>query len=342
MTAPRTPGDPDRVPAPAGARPAPPAADVAVRDRLRALGLARGLARVGFTGAEPVEDRASAWVARGAHASMEWMARAPERRADPCTLLPGARAVICAAAAYPPTDARGAIAGYARGEDYHRTLRGVLEELAASVREALPGAATRVCVDSEPLAERAVAARAGLGWIGRNTLLLDERHGPWLLLGEILTTASFPPDAPGVGRCGTCTACIDACPTGALDREHGLDARRCLSYWNIEHRGELPDEWAAALGHRAFGCDDCLTACPFPAGSGAARRAASEEPASPPAPGTPPFVPRPDLAAPSPDELAARAGESFRRHFGSTPLERARRGGLLRNLAAVRRNARRG
>ena len=362
MTDSDTPHDPSAAPATGGARPEVPAADVALRERLRVLGLARGLARLGFTGAEPVEDRASAWIARGAHASMEWMARAPERRADPRTLLPGAQTVICAAAAYPPTDARGPIAGYARGEDYHRTLRAVLEELAARVREALPGCETRVCVDAEPLLERAFAARAGLGWIGRSTLLLDERHGPWMLLGEILTSATIPPDAPSVERCGTCTACVDACPTGALDGARGLDARLCLSYWSIEHRGDLPPDWAEALGHRAFGCDDCLTACPFPSGTGRAGTASAvasagplagalpgpaavgtaSAPSSAPSSGAPPFVPRPDLAAPTPDELAARAQESFRRHFGSTPLERARRGGFLRNLAAVRRNARRG
>jgi epoxyqueuosine reductase len=121
---------------------------------------------------------------------------------------------------------------------------------------------------------------------------------------------------------------VDACPTGALDGARGLDARRCLSYWSIEHRGELPAEWAAALGPRAFGCDDCLSACPFPA----------RQPERPPAGPDAPWQPRADLAAPTPDELLARARQSFRRHFGSTPIERARRGGLLRNLAAVRRN----
>jgi len=321
---------------------------IALRERLRAAGLARGFARIGFTTAAPVIDRVSEWVARGAHASMEWLARDPARRADPTRLLPGARSVLCAAAAYPAGDARGPLAAYARGEDYHHTLRAALEDLASIVRAELPGCATRVCVDSEPLTERLLAARAGLGWIGRNTLLLDEAHGPWLLLGEILLTTELPPDVAGPERCGTCTACVDACPTMALDGLRNLDARRCLSYWNIEHRGPLPEEWAAALGPRVFGCDDCLTACPFPARSARLSAAVSAaEAATTPhgttAPGAgepqPPFVPRADLVAPALDELLERAEESFRRHFGSTPVERARKGGLLRNIAAVRRNA---
>jgi epoxyqueuosine reductase len=304
-------------------------ADQSEREQLRQALADRGFARAGFTGADPVQGELQAWLAAGRHASMEWMTRTPERRADPRALLPGARTVICAAAAYPPTDARGAIAGYARAEDYHRTLRAALADVAKLLEARWPGCHTRVCTDSEPLLERALAARAGLGWIGRNTMLLDESHGPWMLLGEILTDVAFPPDAPVAERCGTCTACVQACPTGALDGARGLDARRCLSYWSIEHRGPLPEEWARALGHRVFGCDDCLTACPFPA------RAAPP----PPERADAPWQARPDLVAAAPAELQARAQESFRRHFSSTPVERARRTGLLRNAAAAQANA---
>jgi epoxyqueuosine reductase len=215
-----------------------------IREQVRRAFLAEGFVRVGFTTADPVADGATPWVAGGRHAGMDYMARDTAARADPHALLPGARSVVCAAAAYPATDARGPIAGYARGEDYHRTLREALRRGAGALRALVPGAATRLCVDSAPLLERALAARAGLGWIGRNTMLLDERHGPWLLLGEVLTDADLPPDAPVPDRCGTCTACVDACPTAALVGERSLDARRCLSYWTIEHRGELPPEWA--------------------------------------------------------------------------------------------------
>jgi len=298
-----------------------------LRERVREAFLQQGFARVGFTGAGPVDDRVTPWVAQALHAGMDWMAAHPARRADPRALMPSARSVICAAAAYPATDARGAIAGYARGEDYHRTLKEALRRGVEAARAWLPEMQTRVCVDTAPLLERALAVRAGLGWIGRNTMLLDESHGPWLLLGEVLTDAEFPPDAPAPERCGTCTACVEACPTAALDGRR-LDARRCLSYWTIEHRGDVPADWARAAGGRVFGCDDCLSACPFPA------RPVLEAPRA-----DAPFRPRPDLAAPTLDELDQRAGSSFRKHFGSTPLERARKSGLLRNLRQARANA---
>ncbi|MHC4845471.1 MAG: tRNA epoxyqueuosine(34) reductase QueG [Planctomycetota bacterium] len=305
--------------------------DVDGRERVRRLFLDRGLTRVGFTTAEPVEDRVTDWVASGRHAGMTWLERSPDERADPARRLDGARSVICAAAAYPATDARGAIAGYARGEDYHRTLTDALLDVARRMEALFPGIATRVCVDTAPLLERALAARAGLGWVGRNTMLLDETHGPWVLLGEVLTDAVFPPDPPGVDRCGTCTACVEACPTQAIDDSRGLDARRCLSYWTIEHRGEVPGEWADAAAHRVFGCDDCLTACPFPAQSPEPPAVAADDA---------PFQPREDLVDPDLDDLEQRARESFRRHFGSTPIERARKAGFLRNIGIARNNAR--
>lgn len=299
------------------------------RDALRAELEALGFARVRFASADPVDARRlDEWLAAGRQASMDYMARHAALRPDPDALLPGARSVICVAVAYPPTDARGPIAGYARAEDYHHTIRAALERGVARLVERFPDVRTRICVDSAPLLERAFAERAGVGWIGRNTMVLDEEHGPWLLLAEVLVDLTFPPDEPVVARCGTCTACIDACPTQALDVVTGLDANRCLSYWTIEHRGDLPDEIAAALDERVFGCDDCLTACPF-----------GRDAPAPPEDG--PWIGRDDLVSPSLDDLAARADASFKRHFGSTPIERARKGGLQRNLAAARAAARR-
>jgi epoxyqueuosine reductase len=295
----------------------------ATKEAVRQLFLDAGFARVGFTGAEPVADGVSTWVAGGAHAGMDWLERDPARRADPAGVTPDARSVICVAAAYPAARPGAHVAAYACGEDYHRTLRATLEAAVAGLPAVVGRApSTRICVDTAPLLERAFAARAGLGWIGRNTMLLDEEHGPWMLLSEVLTDLDIAPDGPAVDRCGSCTACVEACPTEALDGDHGLDARRCLSYWSIEHRGPLPEAWAEALGHRAFGCDDCLSACPFPR-------------EVPDLPEDGPFEARPELAALDPEALRARALDSFRRHFGSTPLERARKGGLLRNLDAV-------
>lgn len=291
-----------------------------IRQRLSAM----GFARVGFTSAANVDDGISPWVSAGKHASMEWMARHPDRRSRPESLLRDVRVVICCAAAYPASDGDGHIAAYARGEDYHRTVGDLLRSAASQLEREWPGERTRVVVDAEPLAERAFAARAGLGWIGRSSMLLNELYGPWLLLGEILFTKDLPADEPVPDRCGTCTACVDACPTGALDGEGGLDARKCLSYWTIEHRGALPATWASAIGHRAFGCDDCLAACPYPKAS-----------SLPPEAEAGPFIARTDLAAASLEELERRAHESFRRHFGSTPIERARKSGFLRNINAV-------
>lgn len=293
------------------------------REALRRAFLDQGFARVGFTSARPVPERVSAWVASGAHAGMEWMLRRPAARADPTDLLPGARSVICVGAAYPQAQPGSLLAAYACGEDYHRSLRAALERAVAAL-PAPEGAApaARICVDTAPLLERAFAARAGLGWIGRNTMLLNETHGPWLMLAEVLTELPIAPDEPASDRCGSCNACVQACPTGALDGEYGLDARRCLSYWTIEHRGPLPEPWNASLGKHAFGCDDCLTACPFP-----------KTPTAVPVPG--PFEPRPELASLDAAALRSRSAQSFRRHFGSTPLERARKGGLLRNLDAI-------
>lgn len=296
------------------------------REQLRQAFEEQGFVRVGFTHAGPVDDRVSPWVAGQQHAGMDYMARSPGARADPTNLLPEARSVICVAAAYPAGDGSGHVAAYARGEDYHRTMKAALRRAVACLPEIVGRPlSSRVCVDTAPLLERSLAARAGLGWIGRNTLLLNERHGPWLLLGEVLTDLDILPDEPARDHCGSCTACVDACPTGALDGDRNLDARACLSYWTIEHRGELPETWAQAAGHRVFGCDDCLAACPFP-----------QQAPELPDPG--PFEQRNDLVDPSLDDLEARARESFRRHFSTTPVERARRGGLLRNISAVRKH----
>ncbi|MFT7464925.1 MAG: epoxyqueuosine reductase [Pseudohongiellaceae bacterium] len=298
--------------------------DGEAREALRQLFADQGFAAVGFTHAGPLDDQLSPWVASGQHASMDYLARDPALRADPTFMLPEARSVICVAAAYPASDGTGHIAGYARGEDYHRTMKAALREAVAQLPRLLGyEPATRVCVDTAPLLERALAARAGLGWIGRNTLLLNEKLGPWALLGEVLTDLEIAPDEPRNDHCGSCTACVEACPTGALDGERHLDARACLSYWTIEHRGEIPESWAKAADYRVFGCDDCLSACPYPQ--------QTPELASPG-----PYVPRGDLVSPTLDELEARATESFRKHFSTTPVERARRRGLLRNIAMVR------
>jgi len=206
------------------------------------------------------------WLTEGLHGSMGWMEQHTEVRSDPAALLDGARSVICVADRYePPAEdeaAPGRVAAYARGRDYHRVIKRRLHGLADAWRTRHPGAEFRVCVDTAPLLERPVAEAAGLGRIGKNTLLIDPGVGSWMLLGEVVTTLDLRP-TPGAGEdpCGTCTQCIDACPTGALS-PWTLDARVCISALTIEHREEIPEPLHPAMGDWLFGCDVCQTVCP--------------------------------------------------------------------------------
>jgi epoxyqueuosine reductase len=204
-----------------------------------------------------------AWLAAGRHGDMHWLARAPERRLDPELVLPGARALFVCGYPYlqeePPR--RGRIAKYALGRDYHNLLLRKLKVLCGWLRA--QGGVNRPYVDTGPLLEKELGALAGIGWIGKNTVLLNPREGQWLLLGCILTTLELAADAPVADRCGTCTRCIDVCPTGAITAPYQLDARRCISYLTIEHRGPIPEELRPLIGDHLFGCDDCLDVCPW-------------------------------------------------------------------------------
>mgnify|MGYP005840113961 CR=1 FL=1 len=220
------------------------------------------------------------WLARGYAGPLRYLTRNVRVRMDPSRLLPGARTVICAAVAYKRTDGfqpdrgedrrrvtaapTGTVAQYARGRDYHTVLRKALGELVVQARAELrePFDA-RVLVDTAPLLERELAARAGLGWIGRNTCLLNGRLGSYLLLGEIVTTLELPPDDPVPERCGRCERCLQACPTGALVAPYELDAARCIACLTIEQRGPIPAELHSAIGERVFGCDACQQVCPY-------------------------------------------------------------------------------
>ncbi len=247
-------------------------------------------------------------------------------RADPRLLLAGARSVISVAVhhdpgeASPPPPAAARIARYARGPDYPPVVPRLLRRLAARLDAEAPGHRHRLCVDTAPLLERAHAAAAGLGWIGKHTCLVHPRAGSYLLLGAIVTTVELPADGPMVDHCGTCRRCLDACPTGALVAPYELDARRCISYWTIEHRGDLP---AAAEGHLhgwVFGCDLCQEACPF-------NRFAP--------PGHPDLAPHPHLVAPDLRRLAADTAASFKGQFKGTPVVRAGKGQMARNFLAA-------
>ena len=205
---------------------------------------------------------------------MTWMAETFERRADPRQLMPDAKSIVMLGLNYGPSadplaalerpDA-GAISVYARHRDYHDVLKGKLKELAAFlVAAARPEKAdVKVFVDTAPLLEKPLAARAGLGWQGKHTNLVSREFGSWLFLGAILTDLDLPPDAPESDHCGQCRACLDACPTGAFPAPYRLDARRCISYLTIEHKGPIPREFRPAIGNRIYGCDDCLAVCPW-------------------------------------------------------------------------------
>jgi epoxyqueuosine reductase len=257
------------------------------------------------------------------------MAREPEKRADPAILLPGCRAVVVAAMNYwpgadeaEPRAGEGRVALYARGRDYHKVLGAKLKALAAWL-DAESGATSRAFVDTGPVLERAWAERAGVGWIGKNANLLTRGMGSWLLLGEILTTAALDPDeGPHAEFCGSCTACLDACPTGAIESAGVVDAHRCISYWTIEHRGAIPEERRPGLDDWIFGCDVCQTVCPWNVSF--AQETSADA-----------FSRRDDLRSLDAEEILGLDEATFRARYSGTALMRATWRGMRRNSCIV-------
>jgi epoxyqueuosine reductase len=229
-----------------------------------------GFDLVGITSASPsnYRDYFRRWLDAGRAGEMDYLARRFEERTDPATYFPGARSVICVAMNYhtpldaPPAGSYGRVARYALGDDYHEMTKAKLYELADWIRGNAPGAQTKCGVDTAPIMEKELAARAGVGWIGKNTCLINPAIGSWLLLGEVITTIDLPIDQPGVDHCGTCRRCIDACPTGAITAPYQLDARRCISYLTIEHRGEIDPNLKSQISDWLYGCDICQDVCP--------------------------------------------------------------------------------
>ncbi|MBC8066288.1 MAG: tRNA epoxyqueuosine(34) reductase QueG [Chlorobia bacterium] len=227
------------------------------------------------------------WTDKGAHASMAYLKDHIPLKQDPRNLLPTAQSIIAVALNYnqtnPPQPGYPRIARYALGRDYHKVLRAKLKRLQAWLQIQRPDSQHRACVDSAPIMERDFANLAGLGWFGKNTMLINSQRGSWFFLGILLTSIEFQPDPPAIGGCGTCRACIDACPTGAIVQEEGkwqVDARRCISYLTIEHDGEIEPELAQKMGDWTFGCDVCQEVCPFnhPRDSQPLRAPKSKEP----------------------------------------------------------------
>ena len=296
-----------------------------IRDRALALGFdAVGVARADAAGG--AGRRLAEFVARGWHGDMGWLAATLDRRRDPRVLWPGARSAVMVALNYaPPGDplavladrGAGALSVHARNRDYHRVLKGRLKTLAGWVAARL-GGEVKVFVDTAPLLEKPLAAAAGLGWQGKHTNLVSRAHGSWLFLGALLSSLELAPAAPAEDRCGRCRRCLDVCPTDAFPAPYRLDARRCISYLTIEHKGHIPRALRAAMGNRIYGCDDCLAVCPW----NKFARAAAE----------PAFAARESLSAPRLAELAALDDAAFRALFSASPVKRIGRDRFVRNV----------
>ena len=249
-------------------------ANVGIEERIKQKALELGFDAAGITDASPVSqahaDRFSRWLGRGFAAEMSYMRRSVDKRLDPGALLEGAESVLCVAMSYKRPDPApfckagfGRVAVYACYQDYHAFIRDLLRKLADFIRLACGGGRFKLCVDSVPIAERALAERAGMGFIGTNHMLINPDLGPEVLLAEIVTDVKLRPDPPAAGGCGGCRKCVEACPTGALRADGLFDAGKCISYLTIEYGGEIPAALAAGIGSRLFGCEECVRVCPL-------------------------------------------------------------------------------
>jgi epoxyqueuosine reductase len=298
---------------------------------------AQGFDAVGLASAHAPEGAGpafDAFIAQGRHGDMGWLAANAERRKEPQVLWPEARSIIMLGLSYAPARdplealqdlSRGTISVYARGLDYHDVIKAKLKSLAAQV-ESLTGGEVKIFVDTAPVMEKPIAARAGIGWQGKHTNLVSREFGSWLFLGSIFTTAEIAPDQPEVDHCGTCRSCLDICPTKAFPKPYELDARRCISYLTIEHKGHIGLEFREAMGNRIYGCDDCLAVCPwnkFAEAAHEAKLATRSESDNPP------------LA-----ELLCLDDGGFRARFRGTAIKRTGRDRFVRNVLIAAGNSR--
>ncbi len=307
----------------------------AIRAKAAELGfVACGFARADAANAAGVEI--SDWLEAGHHGSMEWMETRAHHRVSPLALWPDAKSAIALGMSYAPSSDPlalaerpdlGRISVYAQGGDYHKTVKKALKALARWLVEEA-GGELKVFVDTAPVMEKPLSQAAGIGWQGKHTNLVSRDHGSWLFLGVILTSLDLVADARAAqGRhCGSCTRCLDACPTNAFDGPHRIDARRCISYLTIEHQGPIPERFRGAIGNRIYGCDDCLAVCPWNsfAEAAAANRA---------------FLPRAELATPRLADLLALDDASFREMFAGSPIKRIGVKRMIRNCLIAAGNS---
>ena len=309
-----------------------------LEDRLEAVARAHGFVAFGIShaGAAPqTAERLNQWLAEGRHGDMIWMESRAAQRGSPQGLWPEVRSVIALGMSYAPKHDplalaehpdRGRISVYAQGGDYHDVVKRALKAVARWLVAEAPGAEVKVFVDTAPVMEKPLSAAAGLGWQGKHSNLVSREHGSWLFLGAIYTTLDLTTSNPGRDRCGSCTACQDACPTQAFPAPYQVDARRCISYLTIEHDGPIPHELRRGIGNRVYGCDDCLAVCPWNkfAETAHAHRA---------------FLPRAELVAPSLADLLALDDAGFRQVFAGSPIKRIGRGRMVRNAAIAAGNS---
>ena len=298
-------------------------------ETVKSLALASGFTEARICRADEAweaGERLAQFVAGGQHGSMAWMEDTLARRQHPTAMWPDAKSAVVVGLNYGPDidplaalerKSEGVISVYAKNTDYHDLMKKRLKHFARAFVDKT-GAEVKVFVDTAPLMEKPLAAKSGLGWQGKHTNLVSREHGSWLFLGVMLTAAELEPDAPETDHCGSCTACLDICPTKAFPQAYKLDARRCISYLTIEHKGPIPLEFRADMGNRIYGCDDCLAVCPWNKFAAVTAEMA--------------FHPRPELKGPLLSELAALDDAGFRQVFTASPVKRIGRGRFVRNV----------
>lgn len=304
-------------------------ADV-LANAIRTKALALGFDAVGFAKAELGPDlrvQLEEFLEAGHHGTMDWLAERVQERSHPQSLWQEAQSVISLGVSYAPDSdplenlqnrAVGNVSVYARNRDYHDVVKGMLKHLAQFI-VGRGGAGVKVFVDTAPVMEKPLAARAGLGWQGKHTNLVSRQHGSWLFLGEIYTTLALPIDRSGRNHCGSCQRCLEVCPTDAFPAPYRIDATRCISYLTIEHPGPIPDALRPAIGNRIYGCDDCLAVCPWNHFAATSRHMK--------------LTARDDLRAPQLRSLAELDDAAFRKHFAGSPIKRIGRDRFVRNVA---------
>ena len=306
--------------------------------RLADAARAHGFVAFGIAAADAAprtRERLRQWLADGCHGEMLWMESRAGERGCPGGLWPEVPSVIMLGMSYAPaTDplalagqpSRGRISVYAQGADYHDVVKRALKAVARELVALVPEAGVKVFVDTAPVMEKPLAEAAGLGWQGKHSNLVSRDHGSWLFLGAIYTTLDLPPSLPGRDRCGSCDACQRACPTDAFPAPYRLDARRCISYLTIEHKGPIPEELRSGIGNRVYGCDDCLAVCPWNKFADTAARNRA-------------FLPRAALVAPALADLLALDDAGFRQVFAGSPIKRIGRARMVRNAAIAAGNS---